>query len=107
MSDPQKNPDELDGSEQPFVSHLVELRDRLIRSLVVVLVLFGVCFYFSGEIMKFLSQPLYQALPAERVIGLWVNPRRLVAIREARAVLPDLLLNAAADLMAAPEERST
>lgn len=51
------------SQEESFVSHLVELRDRMIRSLVVVLVLFGVCFYFSGDIMKFLSQPLYQALP--------------------------------------------
>lgn len=51
------------SQEESFVSHLVELRDRLIRSLVVVLLLFFVCFYFSGEIMKFLSQPLYQALP--------------------------------------------
>ncbi len=51
------------SQEESFVSHLVELRDRLIRSLVVVLVLFGVCFYFSGDIMRFLSQPLYQALP--------------------------------------------
>jgi sec-independent protein translocase protein TatC len=52
------------AQEESFISHLVELRDRLIRSLVVVLVLFFVCFYFSGEIMKFLSQPLYQVLPA-------------------------------------------
>lgn len=49
--------------EESFISHLVELRDRIIRSLVVVLIAFAVCFYFSGEIMKFLSQPLYQALP--------------------------------------------
>lgn len=52
------------AEEESFISHLVELRDRMIKSLIVVLVLFGVCFYFSGEIMKFLSQPLYQALPA-------------------------------------------
>ncbi len=52
------------SQEESFITHLVELRDRLIRSLAVVLVLFVVCFYFSGEIMKFLSQPLYQALPA-------------------------------------------
>ncbi len=51
------------AQEESFVSHLVELRDRLIRSLAVVLVLFGVCFWFSGEIMRFLSEPLYQALP--------------------------------------------
>ena len=49
--------------EESFVSHLVELRDRLIKALLVVLVLFVVCFYFSGDIMRFLSQPLYQALP--------------------------------------------
>ncbi|HVL57527.1 MAG TPA: twin-arginine translocase subunit TatC [Burkholderiaceae bacterium] len=51
------------SEEESFVSHLVELRDRLIKALVVVLLLFVVCFYFSAEIMKFLSQPLYQALP--------------------------------------------
>lgn len=49
--------------EESFISHLVELRDRIIKSLVVVLLGFALCFYFSGEIMKFLSQPLYQALP--------------------------------------------
>jgi sec-independent protein translocase protein TatC len=52
------------AQDESFVSHLVELRDRMIKSLVVVLLLFGVCFYFSGDIMKFLSLPLYQALPA-------------------------------------------
>jgi len=52
------------AQDENFVSHLVELRDRLIKSLVVVLLLFGVAFYFSGDIMRFLSQPLYQALPA-------------------------------------------
>ncbi len=50
--------------EESFVSHLVELRDRLIKALAVVLLLFIVCFYFSGDIMKFLSLPLYDALPA-------------------------------------------
>lgn len=52
------------AQDENFVSHLVELRDRMIRSLVVVLILFGVCFYFSPMIMKFLSLPLYEALPA-------------------------------------------
>jgi sec-independent protein translocase protein TatC len=49
--------------EESFLSHLVELRDRLIKSLIVVIILFGVCFYFSGDILKFLSLPLYEALP--------------------------------------------
>jgi sec-independent protein translocase protein TatC len=52
------------SEQENFFSHLVELRNRLVKSLVVVMVLFAVCFYFSGEIMKFLSLPLYQVLPA-------------------------------------------
>lgn len=51
------------SEEESFVSHLVELRDRIIRSLIVVVVMFGICFYFSADIMRFLSQPLYQSLP--------------------------------------------
>jgi sec-independent protein translocase protein TatC len=51
------------AEEESFVSHLVELRDRLIRSLIVVLLMFGACFYFSRDIMWFLSLPLYDALP--------------------------------------------
>jgi len=51
------------AEEESFVSHLVELRDRIIRSLIVVLLMFGVCFYFSRDIMWFLSLPLYDALP--------------------------------------------
>ncbi len=51
------------AEEESFISHLVELRDRIIRSMIVVLVMFGVCFYFSRDIMWFLSLPLYDALP--------------------------------------------
>lgn len=49
--------------EETFISHLVELRDRIIRALMVVLVFFVVAFYFAGEIYQFLSVPIYQALP--------------------------------------------
>ena len=49
--------------EESFLSHLVELRDRLIKSAIVVVVLFGACFYFSADIMKFLAIPLQLALP--------------------------------------------
>ena len=34
MTDPSKKEDELAGTEQPFVQHLMELRDRLIYSLI-------------------------------------------------------------------------
>jgi sec-independent protein translocase protein TatC len=51
------------AQEESFMSHLVELRDRVVRSLIAVVIAFAVCFYFSNQIMQFLSQPLYQALP--------------------------------------------
>ena len=34
MSDSPEKTDELAGTEQPFVQHLIELRDRLVRSVV-------------------------------------------------------------------------
>ena len=49
--------------EENFISHLTELRDRVIRSLLVILILFGACFYVAPELMKFLAQPLQHARP--------------------------------------------
>ena len=51
------------SEEENFISHLTELRDRVIRSLLVILILFGACFYVAPELMKFLAQPLQHALP--------------------------------------------
>ena len=48
MSSGDKNPDELAGTEQPFVSHLIELRDRLIRAMIAVGVCFGVLALYPG-----------------------------------------------------------
>ncbi|NJD08779.1 MAG: twin-arginine translocase subunit TatC [Methylococcaceae bacterium] len=54
---------ELDG-EQPFLSHLVELRDRLLKAIAAVLVLFlGLAFY-ANPIYSYLAGPLLQHLPA-------------------------------------------
>ncbi len=40
--------DELEGTEAPFVSHLVELRDRLVRALAAVAVVFGILCFWPG-----------------------------------------------------------
>ena len=49
--------------EESFMSHLTELRDRVVRALLVVVVFFGLSFYFAPQIMEFLARPLTEALP--------------------------------------------
>ncbi len=53
------------AQEDSFISHLVELRDRLLRSLIAVAVMLGIlCLYPGpGEIYDFLAAPLTAALP--------------------------------------------
>jgi sec-independent protein translocase protein TatC len=49
---------DIDDTRAPLMEHLVELRKRLIWSFGALLVAFGLCFYFAGEIFGFLVQPL-------------------------------------------------
>ena len=59
-------PDELDGTEQPFVAHLVELRDRLVRALISIGVVFAVLCVYPGSatLYDLLARPLVMQLPA-------------------------------------------
>ncbi len=53
--------DEIDASSAPLLDHLIELRSRLIKSMVVFSIAFGVCYFFSEEIYAFLVQPYADA----------------------------------------------
>lgn len=55
---------EIDESRAPLLDHLIELRKRLIRAFVALLLTFGICFYFAEQIFSFLVQPLVQAFGA-------------------------------------------
>jgi len=50
--------------EQPFVSHLIELRDRLLRALAVVALFFLALFPFANDIYIWVASPLMAHLPA-------------------------------------------
>ena len=52
----------LDQTKMPLLDHLVELRRRLLRSVIAILVLFFVCYYFSADIYDFLVRPLADIL---------------------------------------------
>lgn len=51
-----------DPKELPLVAHLIELRDRLLRSFAIVLVLFIVMYAWATDIYNFVSDPLTRQL---------------------------------------------
>ena len=54
---------DIDETQAPLMEHLVELRTRLLRSVFVLAIAFGVCFYFADQILAFLARPLAEAFP--------------------------------------------
>lgn len=58
LPNPNTAQDEFDPSKAPLVSHLSELRKRLMLSVGVLLLSFFVCFYFAQPIYNFLAAPL-------------------------------------------------
>lgn len=98
MNDAQENA----TAEESFISHLVELRDRLLRSLIAVAVMLGVlCFYPGpGEIYDMLAAPLTQALPegtkmvAIGVITPFMVPLKVTAMVAFVLALPFILYQA-------------
>ncbi|OYU88184.1 MAG: twin-arginine translocase subunit TatC, partial [Burkholderiales bacterium PBB5] len=96
MSDPH---DELAGTEQPFVSHLVELRDRLVRALIAVGVVFGVLCLWPGPagLYDLLAAPLVANLPkgttliATNVISPFIVPLKITMMAAFLVALPVVL----------------
>ena len=80
-----------------FVSHLVELRNRLIKSVAVVFVLFLALFPFRNELFRFLSEPLSRFLPedtamiAVQVASTFFIPLKLAGFTALFLAIPFLL----------------
>ncbi|MBQ4769437.1 Sec-independent protein translocase subunit TatC [Pectobacterium versatile] len=53
-----------DEETQPLISHLIELRKRLLNSIICVLVVFIALVYFANDIYQLVSAPLIEQLPA-------------------------------------------
>ncbi len=89
-------------SQDTFISHLVELRDRLLRALLAVGLMFVVLFSYpgSGPIYDFLAAPLMHALPegakmiATGVITPFLVPVKVTALVALMVVLPYVLYQA-------------
>src|SRR5690606_14583012 len=91
--------DELAGSEQPFVAHLVELRDRLIKAFIAVGVVAAVLAIWPGPgaLYDILAQPLVANLPkgatliATSVISPFVVPLKILLMAAFLIALPVVL----------------
>ena len=84
MIDPANKEDELAGSEQPFVQHLFELRDRLLHALYGVAAILAVLLFYPGpsRLYDLLAMPLVKALPeGSRMIAVGVVSPFLVPIK--------------------------
>lgn len=52
-----------DSAQQPLIQHLIELRNRLLQTLLLVALIFAGLFYFANDIYAFASEPIRAQLP--------------------------------------------
>ena len=103
MSDPilpgGDKPDELSGTEQPFVQHLVELRDRMIKAVIAIGVAAAILALFPGPgaLYDLMAAPLIASLPkgatliATNVISPFVVPIKILFMAAFMIALPLVL----------------
>ncbi|MTW19525.1 twin-arginine translocase subunit TatC [Allochromatium palmeri] len=90
-------PSDDPGAEQPFISHLVELRDRLIRMLIAIGVMVLVLFPFANDLYAYVAAPLLAQLPegntmiATQVASPFLTPFKLALIAAMFLSMPYLL----------------
>ncbi len=83
-----------------FLSHLIELRDRLLRSVLAVVIVFLPCFYFAPQLYDILATPLMSALPegahmiATGVVAPFLVPVKVALMVAICVALPVLLYQA-------------
>jgi sec-independent protein translocase protein TatC len=87
-------------AQETFLSHLIELRERLIRSLLAVGVMLIPALYFSSELYDIIAAPLMHALPANSkmiatgVITPFLIPMKIAGLAAFLAALPYVLYQA-------------
>jgi len=81
----------------PLVAHLTELRDKLLRALLAVLIIFICLFPFANEIYTFVSEPLRAILPqgatmiATEVASPFLTPFKLTLVAAIFLAIPYVL----------------
>lgn len=99
MSDSPKKEDELAGTEQPFVTHLVELRDRLVKAVLAIVVVAIALGIYPGPaaLYDLMAAPLVANLPkgatmiATSVISPFMVPLKVLLMASFMIALPVVL----------------
>ncbi|MDO6385690.1 MULTISPECIES: twin-arginine translocase subunit TatC [unclassified Uliginosibacterium] len=87
-------------SQESFISHLVELRNRLIYSLLAVLVVFLCLVWWAKDLYALMAAPLLAVLPqggqmiATDVVGVFLVPIKVVAWLSLLIAMPFILFQA-------------
>ncbi|MFA7617576.1 MAG: twin-arginine translocase subunit TatC [Thiohalomonadaceae bacterium] len=95
MADTPREPQA--DNEQPLVTHLIELRNRLLHAVLAVLVIFAGLVYFSNDLYTLLAGPLLAHLPAEGtmiatdVASPFLTPLKLALVASVFAAMPFIL----------------
>jgi len=85
---------------ESFISHLVELRDRLLRAIIAVVAIFLCLFPWAKDLYSLLAQPLLAALPlggqmiATDVVGVFLVPMKVALLTAFVIALPYVLYQA-------------
>lgn len=93
----KKNKPKTEHEPLPLVAHLLELRTRLMRALIAILVMFGVLFPFANEIYSFVAEPLLRFLPqgstmiATEVASPFLTPFKFTLWAALFAAIPVVL----------------
>lgn len=84
-------------NQQPLISHLIELRDRLLRGLLAVAIIAACLLPFSNDLYHFLAEPLLRHLPesstmiATEVASPFLIPFKLTLSLSVLLAIPILL----------------
>jgi sec-independent protein translocase protein TatC len=87
----------MSDTQDTFISHLVELRDRLLKSVLAVLIVFLCLFPWAKDLYAILAQPLLASLPqggqmiATDVVGVFLVPMKVALLVAFVIALPVVL----------------
>jgi len=82
---------------QPFLEHIIEFRDRALKSILSVLIIFSGLFSFSNELYLYVSEPIRAFIPessgmiATEVASPFLTPFKLTLVISLFAAMPYIL----------------